>query len=121
MGGDSEMNIYPSQVPPPIPAGAKIKCKCCGHMHGEHFPCHEFQLAGDLIPKLLTVNKLHSIGADGKPMPIDKPVTLRERAAIAAMQALLSDFPVREVRYTAEWAVKAADALIAELQKEAQG
>ena len=29
------MNIYPSQVPPPISAEATIKCERCGHMHGE--------------------------------------------------------------------------------------
>lgn len=72
------------------------------------------------MPKLSTLNKPYRVEVDGKPTPIDKPVTLRERAAIAAMQALLADFPVREVKYTAEWAVKAADALIAELRKEVQ-
>lgn len=67
-------------------------------------------------------NKMYHIDANGKPTPVNEPVSLRERVAIAAMQGLLAN-PSEQVviashRQCAEWAVASADALITELQKK---
>ena len=47
----------------------------------------------------------------------DKGLTIRQYAAIKAMQGLLAECGGADVQYVAMRAVKAADALLAELEK----
>lgn len=67
---------------------------------------------------------LHALNGNGQLVPFgaSEHTDLRERAAIAAMQGIVHDYPLREYgeREVAFWAVKCADALVAELRKEVQ-
>lgn len=91
-------------------------CSFCGNCHTADWPCREYIAAH--LPKP-NPQRMYHIGADGKPTPIDEPVTLRERAAIAAMQGLLANpIAIQECWKIEDLAVKKADALVAELKKE---
>jgi hypothetical protein len=82
---------------------------------------------GELVMVKTQVGEvLHTVNGNGQLVPLGvsllADVPLRERAAIAAMQGIVTHYPLHEcgVEKAAFWAVKCADALIAELRKEVQ-
>lgn len=62
-----------------------------------------------------------SIGQDGLPeCPLSGGLTTRELFAALALRGLLENASVTRLQFTVEYAVRYADALLAELAKEAQ-